>query len=431
MKNMKKIIFVSLFSLILMFGVNSVQAKEQYSSYNKGDKITVNVNDNDKLDFYVIENSGSDSDKVTAIYKNALGSPIVWNYANSECNYDNSVVAQELKKRTSSWSYASNIKLPSAVDIVGSDFDYASESALEQLGASTNPEGFGMIHLENISTSPFYALENYGPTDYYTSSVLFKAEEGCNIYHYGYAQTRFSFLYVIVANLEKESNIRPVITVSKKYVDGGVIIPEEDKIWKEFIEKFKNSDAVSQFIDDGYTVVFDYDDDYLNIKLTNTEKNKTWTTSFEYADGIINYVPNTDNENLFLDSNYWIPNTLFVLSEMKGYDIDKLIFWLDDKDNLTLINDGIEFNFKEIKITQNNQFVTGSVTFDGVTSYKLDIKNGIKTYKVDNVLPSVESDEITTNPKTGSFIIIGITALVCILSFGLCLYFTNKKIKKV
>lgn len=219
--------------------------------------------------------------------------------------------------------------------------------------------------------------------------------------------------------------------MSKKYVDGGVIISEEDKIWKEFIEKFKNSDAVSQFIDDGYTVVFDYDDDYLNIKLTNTEKNKTWTTSFEYADGIINYVPNTDNENLFLDSNYWIPNTLFVLSEMKGYDIDKLIFWLDDKDNLTLINDGIEFNFKEIKITQNNQFVTGSITFDGVTSYKLDIKNGIKTYKVDNDLPSVESDEITTNPKTGSFIIIGITALVCILSFGLCLYFTNKKIKQI
>lgn len=227
------------------------------------------------------------------------------------------------------------------------------------------------------------------------------------------------------------ANIRPVITVSKKYVDGGVIISEEDKIWKEFIEKFKNSDAVSQFIDDGYTVVFDYDDDYLNIKLTNTEKNKTWTTSFEYADGIINYVPNTDNENLFLDSNYWIPNTLFVLSEMKGYDIDKLIFWLEDKDNLTLINDGIEFNFKEIKITQNNQFVTGSITFDGVTSYKLDIKNGIKTYKVDNDLPSVESDEITTNPKTGSFIIIGITALVCILSFGLCLYFTNKKIKQI
>lgn len=415
MKNMKKIIFVSLFSLILIFGVNSVQAKEKYSSYNKGDKITVNVNDSDKLDFYVIENSGSDSDKVTAIYESTLGDPIT--YKPGTDGYEGSSVQKKLNELTNSWSNVISKRLLKADEVIPGITDVE----LKKLTAEKFEE-----------PSYLFSVKEYWVSDCLIedkTTYVFTVE--CFSEAAGFGVLAFAVSDEYQEEKPSTANIRPVITVSKKYVDGGVIIPEEDKIWKEFIEKFKNSDAVSQFIDDGYTVVFDYDDDYLNIKLTNTEKNKTWTTSFEYADGIINYVPNTDNENLFLDSNYWIPNTLFVLSEMKGYDIDKLIFWLDDKDNLTLINDGIEFNFKEIKITQNNQFVTGSITFDGVTSYKLDIKNGIKTYKVDNVLPSVESDEITTNPKTGSFIIIGITALVCILSFGLCLYFTNKKIKQV
>ena len=415
MKNMKKIIFVSLFSLILIFGVNNVQAKEKYSSYNKGDKITVNVNDNDKLDFYVIENSGSDSDKVTAIYESTLGDPIT--YKPGTDGYEGSSVQKKLNELTNSWSNVISKRLLKADEVI---------------------PGITDVELKKLTVEKFEEPSYlFSVKEYWVSDCLIedKAIYTFTVECFSEA-VGFGVLGVAIFDEYNEeepstANIRPVITVSKKYVDGGVIIPEEDKIWKEFIEKFKNSDAVSQFIDDGYTVVFDYDDDYLNIKLTDTEKNKTWTTSFEYADGIINYVPNTDNENLFLDSNYWIPNTLFVLSEMKGYDIDKLIFWLDDKDNLTLINDGIEFNFKEIKITQNNQFVTGSITFDGVTSYKLDIKNGIKTYKVDNDFSSVESDEITTNPKTGSFIIIGITALVCILSFGLCLYFTNKKIKQV
>ena len=404
-----------MFSLILIFGVNNVQAKEKYSSYNKGDKITVNVNDNDKLDFYVIENSGSDSDKVTAIYESTLGDPIT--YKPGTDGYEGSSVQKKLNELTNSWSNVISKRLLKADEVI---------------------PGITDVELKKLTVEKFEEPSYlFSVKEYWVSDCLIedKAIYTFTVECFSEA-VGFGVLGVAIFDEYNEeepstANIRPVITVSKKYVDGGVIIPEEDKIWKEFIEKFKNSDAVSQFIDDGYTVVFDYDDDYLNIKLTDTEKNKTWTTSFEYADGIINYVPNTDNENLFLDSNYWIPNTLFVLSEMKGYDIDKLIFWLDDKDNLTLINDGIEFNFKEIKITQNNQFVTGSITFDGVTSYKLDIKNGIKTYKVDNDFSSVESDEITTNPKTGSFIIIGITALVCILSFGLCLYFTNKKIKQV
>lgn len=116
MKNMKKIIFVSLFSLILIFGVNSVQAKEKYSSYDKGDKITVNVNDNDKLDFYVIENSGSDSDKVTAIYESTLGDPIT--YKPGTDGYEGSSVQKKLNELTNSWSNVISKRLLKADEVI-------------------------------------------------------------------------------------------------------------------------------------------------------------------------------------------------------------------------------------------------------------------------------------------------------------------------
>ena len=99
--------------------------------------------------------------------------------------------------------------------------------------------------------------------------------------------------------------------------------------------------------------------------------------------------------------------------------------------NLNIDTDGIQFSKKEVGKANDSETLSGVISDEYFDSFKLDIKNGIKTFKVVNDSSSDKSDEITTNPKTGSVMIIGITALVCILSFGLCLYFTNKKIKQV
>lgn len=412
MKNMKKIIFVGLFSLSLILGVNTINADTNYSSYNAGDKITVNVNASEKQEFYVIEASDSSSDKVVAVTASVIGEAMEYGPGPDTSNpFEGSAIQTKLNELTSTWTNIISKRMLEINEVVP-DADLTA---------------FNLISFEE----PSYLCNIEESTKYWVSTKSKKISSLIIVPYVWRLTAKNCYLdSTIVAGYDDDSvpkaYLRPVITVSKEYVEDGIVVPEEDKVWKEFIEKFKNSDTVSQFKNDGFTVEFEYGDDYLNVKLIDTENNKSWTTSFKYADGIITYVSNANDENLFIDSNYWIPNTIYVLSEMKGYDADKLISWLSEQNNLTLTSDGIEFNTKEMEITLDTQFATGTLNYDGFTNYKLDIMNGIKTFKVDNDLPSDSDEEITTNPKTGSVMIIGITAIVCILSFGLCLYFTNR-----
>ena len=412
MKNMKKIIFVSLFSLILMFGVNSVQAKEQYSSYNKGDKITVNVNDSDKLDFYVIENSGSDSDKVTAIYESTLGDPIT--YKPGTDGYEGSSVQKKLNELTNSWSNVISKRLLKADEVI---------------------PGITDVELKKLTVEKFEEPSYlFSVKEYWVSDCLIedKAIYTFTVECFSEA-VGFGVLGVAIFDEYNEeepstANIRPVITVSKKYVDGGVIIPEEDKIWKEFVNKL--NDLLGSENNDTYKIIIDSGDDFLDILVHNNVNNTNWTISFKYADGILTYVPSANEKDLIFADEF-IYSCINVISEMKGYNTDKLLSWLSNQDNLNIDTDGIQFSKKEVGKANDSETLSGVISDEYFDSFKLDIKNGIKTFKVVNDSSSDKSDEITTNPKTGSVMIIGITALVCILSFGLCLYFTNKKIKQV
>lgn len=415
MKNMKKIIFVSLFSLVLILGVNSVQAKEQYSSYNKGDKITVNVNDSDKLDFYVIENSGSDSDKVTAIYESTLGDPITYKVGTD--GYEGSSVQKKLNELTNSWSNVISKRLLKADEVIPGITDVE----LKKLTAEKFEE-----------PSYLFSDKHYWVSDCLIEDktvLVFDVEWFGEVAGFGVLGVAIpdGFVYDN-PDAPTTANIRPVITVSKKYVDGGVIIPEEDKIWKEFVNKL--NDLLVSEDNDTYKIIIDSGDDFLDILVHNNVNNTNWTISFKYADGILTYVPSTNEKDLIFADEF-IYSCINVISEMKGYDADKLLSWLSNQDNLTIDADGIQFSKKKVGKADDSETLSGVVPDEYFDNFKLDIKNGIKTFKVVNDLPSVEGDEITTNPKTGSFIIIGITALVCILSFGLCLYFTNKKIKQV
>lgn len=417
MKNMKKIIFVSLFSLVLILGVNSVQAKEQYSSYNKGDKITVNVNDSDKLDFYVIENSGSDSDKVTAIYESAFDDYV--KFKPSANGYEGSGVQKKLNELTSSWSNVINKRLLTADEVIpGIELKKSVDEFLKEPSYLCNEKIFTYWLSDTVKDE-----ESGGYILTFTISYFpdRNSSDGysCNLFPGASGDSDFS---------TSSSKVRPVITVSKKYVDGGVIIPEEDKIWKEFVNKL--NDLLGSENNDTYKIIIDSGDDFLDILVHNNVNNTNWTISFKYADGILTYVPSANEKDLIFADEF-IYSCINVISEMKGYDADKLLSWLSNQDNLTIDTDGIQFSKKKVGKANDSETLSGVISDEYFDSFKLDIKNGIKTFKVVNDSPSDKSDEITTNPKTGSFMIIGITALVCILSFGLCLYFTNKKIKQV
>lgn len=106
---MKKIKYLLLIILILFAGVINVNA-EGYVGYKVGDKITVNVNDTTKLDFYVIEDSNESNDKVMAIYANTFENAYTYEAANEYIN----TLSDE-------WSKVETVFIPSMQDVFGED----------------------------------------------------------------------------------------------------------------------------------------------------------------------------------------------------------------------------------------------------------------------------------------------------------------------
>lgn len=187
-------------------------------------------------------------------------------------------------------------------------------------------------------------------------------------------------------------------------------IAKNDEIWNKFIDEFKKTSIVNSLKEAGFTVNIVSTNSNLEIELS--DDNNYWFTEFTYADGILTYVPSTDDEDLQADST-WIINSIYALSNIKGYNVDKLIEWLDGNDNVKLDKDGIEFTTKDIVLTENNEIVDITANTQIFTKYKLDIKNGIMTYKESNNEQTVSNDPTIENPKTGAFI--SIVLLVGIL----------------
>lgn len=422
----RNILMCGLISLALFMGFTNVEAKT-YTTYNVGDEITVNLNDKLKEKFLVIENN---SDSVKAIYKGALGEDIKWPEAmtTTTCTFDGSVVDQALKQRTATWTNATNVTLPTANDIVG-EFDYTSKTALEELGARTNPAG-GLVHLENLTNVPFYALNNEEGSRIFTNSVVNYSEltsTDCEIFVYGYAMTDFPFFYLSVY---KEGSIRPIITVSKDYVVGGSYVSEEETLWNNFVEAFKKTELVKTLEEpEDNTINITNTSD--SLKVVMSDGTNSWTTDFTYADGVVTFVPSNNEDNALVDG-LWVANCIYALAELKGYDVDKLSEWLDEDKAYTLAVDGIELETEEFTTTDENELGTSPLTTDKILSFKLDIKNGLKTFsnKVEEDQKDVVEDEVVENPKTGDatrYIILGLGASLVI---GTVAYMKSRKYSK-
>lgn len=409
MKNMKKIIFVGLFFLISLLGINTIKADTNYNSYNAGDKITVNVNTSEKQEFYVIEASDNSSDKVVAVTASVMGEAMEYGPGPDTSNpFEGSAIQTKLNELTSTWT------------------NIISKRMLE-INEVVHDADLTVFDIKTFESSYLCNLENY--SEYWVSTKSKNLSSSIYVPYVYQQSSQSCYLSTTIVAGEGLSGdppkayLRPVITVSKEYVEDGIVVPEEDKIWKEFVNKLN---YLLVFEDnDTYRIIIDSGDDFLDILVHNNVNNTNWTISFEYADGILTYVPSTNEKDLIFADEF-IYSCINVISEIKGYDADKLLSWLSNQDNLTIDADGIQFSKKKVDKVDDSETLNGVIPDKYFDCFKLDIKNGIKTFKVDNDLPSDVDEEITDNPKTGSVMIIGITALVCILSFGLCLYFTNR-----
>lgn len=417
---LKKILAYSLVAMFMLLGVTNVEA-ESYTKYKAGDEITVNLNDTLQAKFYVIEDN---DDSVTAIYKGSLGEPVEWNdEVLSSCVFENTNINTELNNRTANWTNATNIHLPSVNDIIP-DFDYTSQDALDELVAQTNPDNT-WINLEKLSNIPFWALNDRSTNvRYYTSSVTDLDDEDseqqgrtCDIYYYGDDFGNYAFLGKLL-NLYPSANIRPVITVSKTNVVGGIYISKEEKAWTEFIESFKKTEIVDFFETSGNTVEISSTENSLTV-VTKDDTN-TVTTNFKYENGIVTYIPSgDDSDNISFIDNFWIANCLYAIADMKGYDIEKLNQWYVEDREYTLAEDGIAVE----KETTHYEEEGASITMTNTTAFSLDIVNGLKSFE--NMSFETDGEQtITENPETNSmvYVVSGILMMVAIATLVVIIY---------
>lgn len=365
----RKILFLGLLAIMLFCGIGKVDAKTTYTAYKAGDKITVNVSDSTKLDFYVIADSDASSSTVEAIMAET-SYPTKTSYGNIDITLASYAV---------SWTNidTNKVSIPSMSKLIGLD-----ASTLTVSGKFTKPA--------YAITTASYWLSDAGQIDEVVG-------------HWALGSTLDSEGTYGVFDDSQELAIRPLINVEKLNVVGGSNVSEDDKLWNEFVEAFKNTEYLKKWIESTTnTIAITSTDSTLKAVFSNG--NTTWTSNFTYADGVIKFVP-FDDKNAYIDQLF-VENCIVTLAQLKGYDIQKVHDWLEKKEAYTLETDGIELKTKEITITEEDDAGSAELTVDKILSFSLDIKNGLKTFSNDT-----GSGDVVVNPKTGDvtkYIILGL-----------------------
>lgn len=172
---MKKVFIYSLLTLVAFVGINNVDAKT-YTSYNKGDRITVNVNNSTQAEFYVLSDSNN---QVTAILQDVLNENQTYQNINGYLSRLN-------------WTNVNGLRLPTMNDIFTS-FDNSSEESFK-------------------FTEPTWAVT---VSSYWTSTV---AKDN---WHWTVGSTIDGTGSAGAFEDSASLAVRPVITVAKDYVVGG------------------------------------------------------------------------------------------------------------------------------------------------------------------------------------------------------------------
>lgn len=189
---LKKCMVVNLFLICLTLGVSSVEAKK-YATYKKGDEITVNVNAEEKIEFYVIKDSGSEEQNIIALLKDT-------SYPN---NYTYENATKKMEEYRTLWNNVSEVALPKMIDIFGMD-----ASTLEVPGKFVEP-----VYAQSPHVS-YWLQDVVGDTRLHLGiSIPFLGETGGRYQAY---------------EDKVELEIRPIIHVIKENVARGVVSDKDD-----------------------------------------------------------------------------------------------------------------------------------------------------------------------------------------------------------
>lgn len=191
-----------------------------------------------------------------------------------------------------------------------------------------------------------------------------------------------------------------------------------DELWELFVEKYKSTELVKFFEENKLTFEITYTDD--SLKVVHSDDTNSWTTNFTYKDGILTYIPSNDKTSMMVEG-IWVSNAIYALSDLYGYDIEKVNEWGRENTNnkLTLEKDGIEFELMTIKEEINSPGVTGNIKVETYSSFKLDISKGLKKFnesKKDDVKEEPKTEQKVNNPNTGIHLGFGILILIIIIS---------------
>jgi hypothetical protein len=194
---------------------------------------------------------------------------------------------------------------------------------------------------------------------------------------------------------------------------------ENKALWNKFVEEFKKTD-IYKLLADVETNTIDVTSTEKTLKIVANDGKKSVTTNFTYDNGIVSFVP-SDNVETALVDGIWISNAIATLSNIKGYDPEKVNEWIKEDRKFTLKDDGIEMTTEKFK--------SGSISGDRCTSFKLDIKNGLKSFA--NKKEETKKEEIkeqVKNPKTADTNVILVT--LGLIASGSLIVISKKKLCK-
>lgn len=402
----KSKIIYGLITLALFMGILNVEAKS-YTAYKAGDKITVNVSESKQLNFYVI--SDSDGENVTAIYEGFLGEKTEFKAVTN--SLEGSLAETKLKEYTADWNNPSEIRLIKVQEIV---------PGIEMTKDSLT----SYMDIKN----PIYNYFENDKVSYWTQDVLEEVlEEEKKYYPIIVSSLNVFAAFTMGGEIPDEESatfdefdayIRPVITISKDHVVGGTHTSETETLWEDFVEAYKNTGYLEEYFKE---VKVTHTSD--SLKVITIYEDESFETNFTYKDGIITLIPTEIDEESFVEL-FKIENCIYAIADLKKYDIEALIEYINSKETFTLENDGFELTEKDVTLDE-------STSFNRIASFKLDIQNGIKSYKPSNKVVKEEvKNEVIENPKIGDTTRNVIITLSASALVGIVVYKRLKKYSK-
>lgn len=381
MKNKVGLLLLLVISLIL--GTSNVSAKS-FATFEKGDLVKITVKNDEVKNFYVLSDSSETDEYVIAISDDVLGDAFFNEVTSSD--FALSTASAKLIELTSTWINPIEIKLPSVRDINSS---YVVSKDLNEI----------------FSTPNYFMGESYWLSDIAVDGEAFFPIVVSNWNTFSAVHTTTS------SSPENSGKIRPVIKVSKNFVEGGIILSENEKSCYDFgIKVLEN-----YFEEPGQEKVL-----VSGTELTLTCRSHMIKLTCE------NGVVSGDNSNLSVDkyifNNYIYDGIFRGANPLFANEYDELEMMYNNtnisQEELNKIINRLEAMDKEFAsyTFEKNNFEAKLEDDYYIVAFKYDFKNGF----IPNQIQTVE------NPSTGLDSVF-IKSIGVIVLFG-GIYLLSKKI---